>query len=255
MDGARFRSSALGIVAIAALSLSASTASASEAQDAENASNPLAKSRNTDLRYKHFDLVDGSFRHNAAVEGSFMAADTLKVTYEFHYWATNLAGSTEQGPEKLSFKGIHFPKEGALGSWKYRLAVGVEWIADFDNADKGIGSGSDQLAPLVGVALVPRPGTVIIPLVQQFFSISGPKINTTGPRLIALQTLPKDFWLRIDGRIPIEWENERAVPASLELQLGKHFADSFSMYAEGLFGIGGDRPYDVGAGVGLRFKY
>ncbi len=42
---------------------------------------------------------------------------------------------------------------------------------------------------------------------------------------------------------------------TLELQLGRHLSDSFSLYADGLFGIGGDRPYDVGAGVGLRLKY
>ncbi len=233
----------------------ADQARASEEQDAENASNPLAKVRNTDLRYQYFDLVDGSDRHDIFIDGSFMATDKLKIQYELHYWETNVTGRSENGFEKLSLKGIYFPKEGAWGTWKYRLAVGLEWILDFNNDDKGIGSGSDQLAPFVGVALLPRPGTILIPLVQQFLSYSGNDVNTTGPRLIALQTLPQDFWLKLDGKVPIDWENDNAIPATLEIQLGKHVSDSLAVYVDGLFGIGGDRPYDYGIGLGIRFKY
>ena len=50
-----------------------------------------------------------------------------------------------------------------------------------------------------------------------------------------------------DARAPIDWENDNAIPASFEVQTGKTPTPGF--------GIGGDRPYDVGAGVGLRFKY
>ncbi len=233
----------------------ADQARASEEQDTENASNPLAKVRNTDLRYQYFDLVDGSDRHDIFIDGSFMATDKLKIKYELHYWETNVTGRSEDGFEKLSLKGIYFPKEGAWGTWKYRLAVGLEWILDFNNDDKGIGSGSDQLAPFVGVALLPRPGTILIPLVQQFLSYSGNDVNTTGPRLIALQTLPQDFWLKLDGKVPIDWENDNAIPATLEVQLGKHISDSLAVYVDGLFGIGGDRPYDYGVGLGIRIKY
>jgi hypothetical protein len=31
-------------------------------------------------------------------------------------------------------------------------------------------------------------------------------------------------------------------------------APSFGVYADGLLGIGGDRPYDWGVGVGVRFN-
>ena len=30
---------------------------------------------------------------------------------------------------------------------------------------------------------------------------------------------------------------------------------NFGLFAEGLIGLGGDRPYDHGIGVGLRFNY
>ena len=59
--------------------------------------------------------------------------------------------------------------------------VGAEWIVDFGNEDKGIGSGSDQIAPLVGVAFV-RGGTVLVPLVQHFVEYDGPDVNQTAFR-------------------------------------------------------------------------
>ena len=33
------------------------------------------------------------------------------------------------------------------------------------------------------------------------------------------------------------------------------FTSGFGTYVDGLFGIGADRPYDWGVGVGARFKY
>lgn len=221
----------------------------------ENASNPLAKARYTDLRWQHFELRDGSSLNDFSVEGAFMAIDKLKIIYELHYWETDVTGRSENDWESLSLKGIYFPAEGAWGTWKYRLAVGLEWILDFDNQDKGIGSGSDILSPFAGVALLPRPGTILVPLVQQFFSYNGNDVNTTGPRLIAIQNLPQEWWLKGDIKVPIEWENDNAVPATVELQLGKHLSEGFALYADGLIGIGNDRPYNYGLGIGLRFKY
>ena len=255
LNGVILRWRVLVVAVLAFTLLPFNMARASEEEDAENASNPLSKARNTDLRYQYFDLVDGSDRHDAFVDGAFMATDKLKVKYELHYWETNVTGRSEDDWERLSIKPIYFPKEGTLGTWKYRLAVGFEWILDFNHASKGIGSGADQLAPLVGVALLPRPGTILIPLVQQFWSYNGEDVNTTGPRLIALQTLPNDFWLKLDGKVPVDWENDNAIPATLEVQLGKHVSNSLGIFADGLFGIGGDRPYDYGVGVGVRFKY
>ena len=55
--------------------------------------------------------------------------------------------------------------------------------------------------------------------------------------------------------MPVDWENDNAILASGEVQLGKMFTPSFGTYMEGLFGIGDDRPYDWGVGVGARFNY
>ena len=51
--------------------------------DGENASNPLAKVKNTDLRWQYFDTGD-SHINDVFVEGAFMANDKLKIKYELH---------------------------------------------------------------------------------------------------------------------------------------------------------------------------
>ncbi len=184
-----------------------------------------------------------------------MATDKLKIKYEVHYSKTDIAGSSEHDLESVHIKPIYFPKNGTWGKWKYRLAVGGEWIKDFDNTDEGIGTGSDLIAPLVGLALVRRPGWVFIPLIQQFVSYSGDNINQTALRLIALQKLPRKVWLKYDLKAPIDWENDNDIPATAEAQLGMMLTKSFGAYVDALAGVGGDRPYDWGLGVGVRLLY
>jgi hypothetical protein len=219
----------------------------------ENASNPLAAVTNTDLRFQYFDL-DGSERSDYWIDGAYMVNPKLKLRYELHYWDTDVTGSSENGLEAATLKPIYYPTEGEWGSWNYRLALGLEWIVGFGNEDKGIGTGSDQIAPFAGVALT-KGKTVLVPLVQHFVSYNGPDVSTTAVRLIAIQTLPNAFWGKLDTVIPVEWENDNAVPATAEVQLGRMLSPSFGVYVDGLFGLGSDRPYDWGVGVGIRFNY
>ena len=74
-------------------------------------------------------------------------------------------------------------------------------------------------------------------------------------RLIGIKALPSNMWAKADAKVPIDWENDNAIPASFEVQVGKLFNPNFGVFAEGLIGLGGDRPYDYGIGVGLRFNY
>ena len=121
----------------------------------ENASNPLASVNNTDLRWQYFDL-GGSYRNDYFIDGAYMLAPKLKLKYELHYWDTDVTGSSESDWESLQLKPIYFPKHGEWGAWKYKLAVGAEWILNFGNEDKGIGAGSDQIAPLVRCSIYAR---------------------------------------------------------------------------------------------------
>jgi hypothetical protein len=60
-----------------------------------------------------------------------------KLKYELHYWDTDVTGSSENELESLLLKPIYFPKQGQLGEWKYKLAIGAELIFDFKNTEKG----------------------------------------------------------------------------------------------------------------------
>jgi len=220
----------------------------------ENASNPLAKVKNTDLRWQYLDTDSGHI-NDFFVDGAFMALDDLKIKYELHYWETDVTGDSENDWESLNLKAIYFPMEGTTGNLKYRLALGLEWILDLGDADKGIGSDADQIAPLAGIALGFPTKTMVIPLIQHFMSYSGEDINTTAFRLIALQPLPAQMWAKLDAKLPVDWENDEAIPATAELQIGRHINEHIALYVDGLVGLGGDKPYDWGVGTGIRFKY
>ena len=220
----------------------------------ENASNPLASVNNIDVRWQYFDFDGGADVNDFYLDGAVMLNPKLKLKYELHYWESDLSGSSENDWESLHIKPIYFPTQGKIGDWMYKLALGAELILDFDNDDKGIGSGSDQISPFAGMAFV-RGGTVLVPLVQHYMEYSGPDVNTTAFRLIGIQSLPNNFWGKLDAKIPIDWEHDNDILSTVEVQLGKMFTPAFGIYMDGLVGVGGDKPYDWGVGVGLRFNF
>lgn len=95
-------------------------------------------------------------------------------------------------------------------------------------------------------------------LKYQYFDLGGSDrndFNQTSFRFIGIKALPSDWWAKADAKVPIDWEDGNAIPASLEFQVGKMFNPNFGVFAEALIGVGGDRPYDQGVGLGLRFNY
>ncbi len=249
--------------ALTSVTVSAEEATAERMQSAEAfaadgaaASNPLASVNNIDLKWTYFRLNDRneSRRNNYWIKGSAQLSPAVKLSYELNYQETNITGSSESDWESLRIKPIFFIKSGSIGSWKYRMATGFEWILDFDNREKGIGSGADQISPLFGVALQPRKGTTLVPLVQHFVSYSGPDVNTTGLRFIAIQRLPDQFWAKADLIAPYDWERD-TLPATAEVELGKMLNNAFGIYVSGLSGVGGDRTLDWGASLNVRYVY
>lgn len=221
----------------------------------ENASNPLAAVNNTDLRAKYYDLGHSSERLDYYIDGATMLTPKLKLKYELHYWDTDVTGQDEDDLESFHLKLIYFAKQGKLPSGQpYRLAIGAEWIKDLGDTDKGIGSGGDQIAPLMGVAIALRPGTMVVPLIQHFENYEGDDVSQTALRFIVLQTLPDNVWAKMDFKVPYDWEND-TIPSSIEFQVGKSFTKSVGAYIDLQSGIGGDKAYDFAAGIGLRFNY
>jgi hypothetical protein len=224
----------------------------------ENASNPLAAVNGTDVRLQYMDL-GGAYITDAWLDGAYMLNPKVKLKYEVHHWTSDITGTRQNNFESLHLKAIWFPTQGEWGSWKYKPAIGLEWIKGLGNddyvlGDQSIGSSADQLGPFVGLSLV-KGGTVLVPLLQHFFSYDGPDVKMTAARLIAIQSLANNYWGKLDLIIPVDWENDKAIPATVEVQFGKMFSSSFGAYLDLMAGIGTDRPYDWGVGVGVRFNY
>lgn len=234
------------------LSLLVSPVIASE--ESENASNPLAKVKNTDLRLQGFDVTAGDF-YQASLEGAFMARDDLKLKYELHYQQNDFSGQSEQHLESALAKAIWFAKEGKTENYGYRLALGLDWQVDLGDKAKSIGTGSDTLAPFIGYAMSLNNGVSVIPLLQHYMEYSGNPVNTTAARIIAMKPLANNQWLKLDAKIPYDWENDGQVPANMELQYGKTLTKGFGIYGDLFVGLGQDRPYDWGLGAGVRFSY
>lgn len=229
---------------------------AAPAEDAAAASNPLSSTSKLDLRFDYFDIDGNSDRVDYSIRGDLMIHPRVKLIYEAHYWSTDITGSNQDDWERVSLKPIWFVKDSKLGdNWKTRVALGGEWILDADNADQGIGSGSDQIAPLFGVAFTnTKSKLTLIPLIQHFESYEGPDVSTTAIRMIALKPLPESMWLRLDLKVPLDWEND-TVPATFEAELGKMLNSKIGIYGTGAVGLGGDRPYDWGLGPAIRFRF
>lgn len=222
----------------------------------ENASNPLAAANNTDIRYQAFDL-GGSDRQDIFIDGAFMMNDKLKIKYELHYNSTDVTGTRHTNFESGLLKAIYFPSETKLNdTWGVRTAVGLDWTVDLGDATKGIGSGADTLAPFGGAAFANlKTGLTLIPLLQHFESYSGSTdVRTTAARLIALQPFAQVYWAKLDLLVPYDWYTGD-VPASAEIQIGYNVNEKIAVYGDLLVGLGNDRPFDKGVGIGLRFKY
>ncbi len=223
---------------------------------AENASNPLSKGRNTDLRIQQTDGINGE-KTDYFIDGAFMARDNLKIKYELHYNDVSNGGSSSSNWEKALVKLIYFPTEGLVNeTWGFRTALGLDWIVEFGNEEQGIGTGSDQLGPFAGVAFGnQKSGLSLIPLVQHFFDYNGDTdVSQTALRLIALQPFAKDYWAKLDLKVPYDWTND-AWSGSAEVQVGYNINDGIAIYGEALVGLGGNRTFDEGLGIGLRFRY
>jgi len=96
----------------------------------------------------------------------------------------------------------------------------------------------------------------LIPLVQHFMSYDGNDVNQTAFRLIGMHALPQHkMWLKLDAKVPVDWQHDEEIPASAEVQWGKMFNAKFGAYLDGLVGVGGDRSYDYGIGLGVRTMF
>lgn len=228
-----------------------------------DASNPTASVNYNDIRYQAFDLTGtaaGRDRDRMALEGAYVPTEGHKFTYKLNYWDTNSTGQDESDFESLQVKYINLKPGMLSGGTKYKRALGVEVIVDLGDVNKGIGSGTDQIAPLLGAGWLLGERDFVVTLVQYFHSIdedaNAQKVRTTGPRLIWIHKLPKiQGWIKLDNKFSIDHENDDKTSNVVELQLGKMLSPTLGIYFDYLNNNAGVRTYDDGIGVGIRHMY
>ncbi len=225
-----------------------------------NASDPTASVNYVDLRFQAFDLDGTADRDRFAVEGAYMIAEGHKITYELNYWDTNITGNDESGLESVKVKYINLQPKMLSSGLKYKLAIGVEVIHGLGEVSDGIGSGTDQIAPLFGAGWSLDDRNFVITLVQYFHSVSedanAQKVRTTAPRLIWIYNIPDiGGWLKVDDKFSIDHENDNHSSNILEIQLGKMCTPKIGGYIDYLTNTGGVKQYEDGFGVGLRIAF
>ena len=223
--------------------------------DGAAGSNPLASVTKLDVEWQH-TKSGGTNVNDFAAKGSTMLHERVKLNLELHYLETDVTGQSENDWGTANIKPIFFVKDAKLSdTWGVRLATGFEWFLDFDNQDKGIGNGSHAFGPLLGTAFMnTQSKTVLIPLVQHNESYQNGSLSQTVFRLIGLQPLPGGYWLKLDAKIPYDWENH-TTPVNSEFEAGKMLTSSMGIYAKALVGLGSDRPFDSGVTGAMRFNF
>jgi len=222
------------------------------------ASDPLAKTNKTDLKWTHLN-EDGVTTNLWWIKGIYDFAKWGKLSYELTYAKTDDAGMITQGWDNLSLKPLFFFGKGNVGYWKYGLATGFELVLDFAEVNtgrgtlQGYGSGSDLFSPIVGISFKKR-NTILTSTVQHYADFSGDQdVSVTAFHLVAIRKFDKGFWTKMDIVVPYDW-NKEAVPGNIELELGRMITSFFGVYGSGLAGFA-DSTLDWGASLNVRFIY
>ena len=225
------------------------------------ASDPTASVNFQDIRYRYFDLEDSNHKNSFEAEGSYVFNPRLKLTHKLIGVETDVTGKSEADFSELSLKPIFLTPMRPFGI-NAKLALGVEWVKDLGNFDKGTGSGTDQIAPLAGIGWLPTEKDFVITLVQYFHSYDedsgAPEVNKTGPRLIYIRSLPSiKGWAKIDFKGVIDHEDGDDFTETMELQLGKMITPTVGIYGELLLGdtVFDTNAYEIGGGVALRIVF
>jgi len=225
------------------------------------ASDPTAAINFQDVKLRYFDLTGDNEEYVLEAEGSFVFSPALKLTHKLVGARTDKSDDWETDLRQLTLKPIFLHPIKPFGI-KAKFALGAEWLKDLGDVDDGTGTGSDQIAPLIGIGWLPTDRDFIITLAQYFYSYdedSGvDEVRQTGPRLIYIRSIPSiKGWAKADLKASIDHEDDNDFTQTLELQLGTMVTKGLGLYGEAFIGdsVLDTNAYDAGVGIGLRILY
>ena len=225
------------------------------------ASDPTAAVNFQDLKIRYFDLTQGNEESILEAEGSYVFSPSFKLVHKLTGTRTNRSGDWETGFRELSLKPIYLHPIMPFGI-NAKFALGGEWLKDLGKSRDGTGTGTDQIAPLIGIGWLPTDDDFVITLVQYFYSYDEDdgfdEVRKTGPRLIYIRALPSiKGWGKLDLKTSIDHEDDNDFTQTLEFQLGTMVSDRIGIYGDAFVGdsVLDTDAYDMGIGIGLRFLY
>jgi len=225
--------------------------------DGAMGSNPLASVSKIDFIWTHRETPKNRGVGEFGLFDSTMLHERVRLNLELHYAYTDVTRSNERDWQSVHVRPVWFVLDKLVAEgWGMRVAAGAEYVRDFSNEDKGIGTGSDLIGPLLGLGFMNRESKlVLLALMQHSRDLDGSTdISTTALRLTALRPVSGRSWLKADLKVPYDWEN-RAWPANLEAELGTMLSRSHGVLAQGFAGVGGDRVFDWGIALGVRVNF
>ena len=225
------------------------------------ASDPTAGVNYLDIKPRYFDLTKGNEESVLEVEGVYAFSPSFTVQYEIIGTRTNRAGNWETGFRELSLRPLYLHPIKPFGI-KAKLGLGVEWFKDLGDVDDGTGTGTDRIAPLMGIGWLLTDKDFVVTLVQYFHSYDEDagvdEVRKTGPRLIYIRSIPSiNGWGTVDLKASIDHEDDNDFTQTLELQLGTMVSDRIGLFGEVFVGdsVLDTDAYDMGIGIGLRILY
>jgi hypothetical protein len=254
-----------GVLILVALLFTPRLAYAEEQQASSGggaaASDPTAAVNFQDIKLRYFDLTGDNEEYVLEAEGAVIFSPAFKVVHKILGARTDKSGDWETDLRQLTLKPIFLHPIKPFGI-KAKFALGGEWLKDLGDVDDGTGTGSDQIAPLIGIGWLPTDRDFIITLLQYFYSYdedSGvDEVRQTGPRLIYIRSIPSiKGWAKADLKASIDHEDDNDFTQTLELQLGTMVTEGLGLYGEVFVGdsVLDTDAYDMGVGIGLRILY
>ncbi len=247
------------------LLLTARSAIADGPEDADDggaaASNPTAAVNFQDLKLRYFDLNKGGKEITLEAEGAYVFVPEFKLVHKLVGTHTNRSDDWETGPQELSLKPTYLQPIAPFGV-RAKFSLGLEWKKDLGRTRKGTGTGTDQIAPQIGIGWLPTDNDIVVTLYQYSHSYEEDqnvqKVRKSSPRLIYIRKISAiNGWGKADWEVNVDHEEDNDVTMTLELQLGTMVSDWIGIYGEAFVGdsVMDADPYDLGIGVGLRVLY
>jgi hypothetical protein len=183
------------------------------------------------------------------------AEQTMNLRFKLPLLHSDVSGSSETGIGDFSVRYNWL----ADITQSYGLLVGAELLAD-TATDDSLGRGKWVISPLATYAIFLNSNMIFAPTYQHNLSFAGDDarndVNESVFDFYFVYTADdKESWVTVDPALVIDWENNEAIPFSIEVQYGRKLGTLWGGAVNGFIqpgiGIGQDRAIDWNIEVGI----